>query len=307
VVENLTRQGFEIYLTDWVPPTRADTWRGFDAYVNDDLVKAVRAVQRREKTTQVSLLGYSFGGLLATIYTALHPATVKTLITLALPFDLSVGILPSYRLGYRLNPQILDLILALYGNCPAWLVKAALTLMVPTRLFLPLYLLQDLREPELATAAFPSLSSILHPSAAGAGPDLGKDRRSTKEFLALLARWLSSDIPLAGQIFRETMVEIFDNNLLLHGRFQVGGQTINLHHITCPVLNIIGEHDQVVAPEASAPLIEVIGSSDKQNLHFPTGHLGAAVSRAAHQHLWPQVGTWLKQREEKGLRCCRSA
>jgi polyhydroxyalkanoate synthase len=306
VVESLTRQGFEVYLTDWVPPTRADTWRGFDAYVNEDLVNAVRVVQHRAKTAQVSLLGYSFGGLLATIYTALHPATVKNLITLALPLDLSVGMLPSYRLGYRLNSQLLDLILAPYGNCPAWLVKAALTLMVPTRLFLPLYLRQDLCEPELATAAFPSLASILHPSAPGAGPDLDKDRQGTKELLALLERWLNSDVPLAGQIFHETMVEIFDKNLLLHGRFQVGGQTINLHHITCPVLNIIGEHDQVVPPEAGVPLIEVISSGDKQNLRFPTGHIGAAVSRVAHQRLWPQVGTWLKAHGEQEPRYRRS-
>src|SRR5215470_14590915 len=44
VIENLTHQGFEVYLTDWVPPTRADSGRGFDAYVNGDLANAVRAV-----------------------------------------------------------------------------------------------------------------------------------------------------------------------------------------------------------------------------------------------------------------------
>ena len=39
VVETLTKQGFDVYLIDWIPPTRADSWRGFDAYVNQDLAK----------------------------------------------------------------------------------------------------------------------------------------------------------------------------------------------------------------------------------------------------------------------------
>jgi polyhydroxyalkanoate synthase len=49
VVEALTRQGFAVYLTDWIPPTPNDAWRGFDAYVNSDLVHAVQCICRREK------------------------------------------------------------------------------------------------------------------------------------------------------------------------------------------------------------------------------------------------------------------
>jgi polyhydroxyalkanoate synthase len=28
VVEHLTRQGFEVFLTDWIPPGDSDSWRG---------------------------------------------------------------------------------------------------------------------------------------------------------------------------------------------------------------------------------------------------------------------------------------
>src|SRR5439155_21119435 len=73
VVQSLLNQGIDVYLTDWIPPTRADSWRGFDAYVNGDLANAVRTVQIHTGVEQVSLLGYCFGGLLTTIYTALHP------------------------------------------------------------------------------------------------------------------------------------------------------------------------------------------------------------------------------------------
>jgi polyhydroxyalkanoate synthase subunit PhaC len=45
VMANLTRQGFDVYMVEWIPPAWADSWRGFDAYVNQDLANAVRAVQ----------------------------------------------------------------------------------------------------------------------------------------------------------------------------------------------------------------------------------------------------------------------
>src|SRR6266498_3480907 len=62
VVQSLLNQGIDVYLTDWMPPTRTDSWRGFDAYVNGDLANAVHAVQIHSGVEQVPLLGYCFGG-----------------------------------------------------------------------------------------------------------------------------------------------------------------------------------------------------------------------------------------------------
>jgi polyhydroxyalkanoate synthase len=129
VVENLTQQGFTVYLLDWIPPTRADSWRGFAAYVNGDLANAVRAVQLRTGVEQISLLGYCLGGLLTTLYTALHPEAVKNLITLTLPLDMSVWEIPFYHWVDTLHPEAINLLLATYGNCPAWLIKGGFTAM----------------------------------------------------------------------------------------------------------------------------------------------------------------------------------
>jgi polyhydroxyalkanoate synthase len=110
---------------------------------------------------------------------------------------------------------------------------------------------------------------------------------------------MNSDVPLAGQLFRELMIDIFLRNRLAQSQLQLGGQTVNLRHITCPVLNLIGAHDEVVPPTASLSLRELVGSHDARTLHLPTGHLGLAVSRAAHENLWPQVVAWLREREQK--------
>jgi polyhydroxyalkanoate synthase len=271
VVESLTGQGIDLYLTDWIPPTRSDSWRGFDAYVNSDLDNAVRAVQLHAGIQQVPLLGYCFGGLLTTIYTALHPEKVASLITLTLPLDLSTREIPFFGLLDKLHPETLNLLTATYGNCPAWFIKAGFNAMAPIHHVLDKYV----------------------------GLYRNKEKQGYAEMFALFERWMNSDVPLAGQIFRETLQGIFQQNLLRQNRLQVGGKMVDLAQITCPVLNVIGESDDVVHPTSSLPLPELIGSVDKANLLFPTGHIGVVVSAAAHKKLWPHVGQWLKARSQQ--------
>ena len=95
VVQSLLNQGYEVYLIDWIPPQRSDSWRGFDAYINQDLANAVRAVQIAEGVERVSMLGYCFGALLSLLYTALHPDQISNLVTLTIPFDMARRELPS--------------------------------------------------------------------------------------------------------------------------------------------------------------------------------------------------------------------
>ena len=268
VIEGLTARGFSVYLTDWMPPTSADTWRGLDAYVNQDLVRAVQCIQNREEIDQITLLGYCLGGLFGAVYTALHSHTVKQYIALALPLDLSIREIPVYALGTGISPETIALITTTYGNCPAWLVHAGFTAMAPIHHTLGKYM--DLYRQRLR---------------AGYG-----------DTFALFERWMHSDVPLAGRLFHELCINLFRQNQLLRGQLQVGKHRVDLQHITCPVLNIIGEYDDVVHPYSSLPLLEHISSPDKQDLVFPVGHMGLAVSSAAHRELWPQVSGWLAER-----------
>ena len=267
VVQSLVGQGVDLYLTDWIPPTRSESWRGFDAYVNGDLDDALHAVQLHTGVEQVPLLGYCFGGLLTTIYTALHPEKVANLMTLSLPLDLSTRKVPLFGLLDKLRPETLHRITATYGNCPAWFIKAAFSAMAPMHHALDKYV----------------------------GLYRNNEKEGYAEMFTLFERWMNSDVPLAGRIFREVTRDVFQQNLLAQNRLRVGGEVVDLRRITCPVLNVVGEYDDVVHPKSSLPLVTLVGSGDAQNLLFPAGHVGAVVSAAAHKKLWPQVGQWLRQ------------
>jgi polyhydroxyalkanoate synthase subunit PhaC len=268
VVESLTNRGFEVYLIDWLPPTDADTGRGFDTYVNQDLANAVCAVKAHHRVTQVSVVGYCLGALLSIMYSAVHPQEVKNLVTLAVPLDMGIRNFPSYQLIDWLSESTIDGIIATYGNCPAWLLE---------NLF----------------GAMTSLYRV--------GDFLGLCPESERDHYARLypafRRWLDSEVPIAGRLFRELTVDIFKKNLLYRGEMRVGKEIVDLKRVSAALLNVVASQDVLVDPNSSLPLIDMVTSTDKTTLVFPTGHVGAAVSPEAHAELWPKIAWWLRQRD----------
>jgi len=268
VVEFLTRAGFDVYLTDWLPPNPTDTWRGFDAYVNGDLDKAIRFVRASTRTAQVTVLGYCFGALLSLVYAALHPENVRNLVTATTPFDMGVRELPVYNFVDQMTEQAMELVTRVHGNCPAWMVQSFFTAMSPVHHAIDKYV----------------------------GLYRNAERDGYAEQFDLFERWMSSDVAMAGRIFMEMSGDIFKRNLLARGQFEVGGRKVEVEQIRCPLLNVVADNDDVVHPRSSLGLIDRVSSRDRSNLTFPTGHVGAMMSGAAHKKLWPRIGAWLGER-----------
>src|SRR6266852_6197982 len=268
VIEHLVNQGFEVYLIDWIPPRADDKWRGFDAYVNQDIANAVRAIQIHSGVEQISILGYCFGALLALMYTALHGNSVKNLISLTIPLDTSVRDLPIEHLSAAMTARSAELIVDIYGNAPAWMMYSFFNTLAPTHHMLDKFV----------------------------GAYRSSSRPGYVEMFRLFERWLHSDVPMAGKIFLETSAMSRDNSLM-KGEMKVGNTVADLKKIVAPLLNVIGDRDDIVNPRSSMPLPGLVSSADKRNLHYPTGHMGAAVSSDSIKRLWPQISKWLAERD----------
>jgi polyhydroxyalkanoate synthase len=263
VVRSFLHAGFSVYVTDWLPPRSADSERGLHEYIDLDLASAVACVRRREGVAQVSMVGCCWGAMLAVIYAALYPHTVRRLVPVALPLQVCPPLVP----------EAVDYVARTYGNVPAWLIRAGLNAGVPGSAYLPLYLASELGEPVLAQSAWGPRSAL---------------RR-------VLQRWLGSDVSLAGRIFREVMQDVDWDGQLAASRLYVADRRVVLGQIRCAVLNINGECDRLAPPSSAAALVACVGSRDASNLIFPTGHLGLLVSLAAQQSLWPRVCAWLRE------------
>jgi polyhydroxyalkanoate synthase len=109
-------------------------------------------------------------------------------------------------------------------------------------------------------------------------------------------RWASDTLPLAGEYFRETTKKLMWGNELNHGTMEVGGRPVDLGRITAPFLHVTAEHDHIVPSEASAPLIDKIGSTDKEQVTMKGGHVSLVAGGNAIKRLWPKLVDWLGER-----------
>jgi polyhydroxyalkanoate synthase len=256
------REGLSVYVADWLPPRAADTERGLNDYVNDDLRHAVECVRRLERVDRIALVGCCLGGFLAAVYAALRPEDVERLMVFALPFESR----PPFA------PAAAEYLASVYGNIPAWWIRAGLNARVPDRPHLSAFIAAELGEPELAET---------------------DDRPESSAVERALEIWFGSDMPFAGRLFGEVMGNAYGMGQFAASGLTVGDKHVALGEIRCPVLSVCAENDRLVPPHESASFVRHVGSKNATNLVFNCGHLGLMVSRAAHASLWPHVGRWL--------------
>ena len=278
VVESLVAGGLDVYLIDWGAPGAGDQWNTLDRYINGYIHRCVRKVKEATGAEQVNLFGYCQGGTFAAIYTALHPEEIKNLVVMASPFGLNGAEETDGLLSLWSNPKYFDVdkLVDAYGNIPVWMLNSTFQLLKPVQNLLDKYVrfAEDLAEQRA---------------------DDGK----VEMFLAM-EKWIADGIPHPGEVYREFVKGIYQQNLLVQNRMRVGGRVVNLTKIQCPVFNIVAAQDHLVPPPMSLSFSEAVGSQQVETVTLPTGHVGLSVGSLAKKELWPRAIRWLTEHSQNG-------
>jgi polyhydroxyalkanoate synthase len=113
-----------------------------------------------------------------------------------------------------------------------------------------------------------------------------------------LEKWLYDTPPIAGETFRQWISDIYQKNLLVKNEMKLRDEIVDLSTIKVPLLNIIADEDHLVSPDCSAPLNDVVSSTDKRLMKFHTGHVGLIASLYSQNNVLPKVGQWLMARSQ---------
>ncbi|KHK93543.1 alpha/beta fold hydrolase [Novosphingobium malaysiense] len=261
-VEFMLNHGYDVYNLDWNPPRRDEAELGLCDYVDRFLPDSLAAVADVTGEEDVSLAGYCMGGTLATIHAALHPAPIRNLITLATPVDFNYMTLFQSWADKRYFD--VELLVNNLGIIPADVMLGAF----------------DLSRPANRTAGRMTLWNNMW------NDDFVKSYR-------MFDRWAAETLPLPGTYFRELITRLMWDNALVNDTLDIADRHVDLSQITCPILNIVAQHDHIVSHEATRPLMEMTGATDRQEIVSKGGHVSLVAGPAAVRRLWPHIDDWL--------------
>ena len=267
-VGHLLRHGYDVFMLDWGRPGLEDRGRTLDELIGEHLPAATARIARAGAGRDLTLIGYCMGGTMASIHAALRPDGVRNLVALTTPIDFSAP--GPHRLWA--DPRHLDAaaLVAAVGNVPASLIDLGTKLLRPVANFVEVNL------------------TMLERMAAG---------RDLTPWRAM-NQWANDPVSFPGAAFVQWIECFYQQNLLARGRLEIGGRLVRLADVEAPVLAVAADRDHLVPPAMARPLVDLVGSTDRQYTELAAGHVGLMVGSGARDMLWPTVTGWLDARSD---------
>lgn len=275
LVRNLLIRGVDLYVVDWGHPDLSDQNLTLDDYVDWYLADCVERICAEAGVSQITLLGICEGGVFCTLFASLHPDKVRNLILTITPIDFhgdevdddeSHGFINLWTRNIE-DEDIRRLVQA-FGNLPGEIMSSVFQMMTPVR-----------------TMTKYNLDLI----------EVASDDKKLLNFLRM-EKWLSDRPHHPGAAALQWLIELYKENRLVKGTFELSGQRINLANLTMPVLNIYALQDHIIPPPCSKALRQHVGTSDYTEIALPGGHVGVYVSGKSQGIVGDGVFNWLMKR-----------
>jgi polyhydroxyalkanoate synthase len=263
-IQNLLNEGLDVYLIDWGYPTGADRYLGLDDYINYYMDTALEWIRSETKTKQINLMGVCMGGTFSVIYAALHREKVKNLITLATPTEFDID-----DAGLFLWAKEIDVDKAVegLGNLPGDIANILYLLVTPVA---------------TVNKYIQFLEGVENP-------------KFVSTFLRM-EKWIFDSPDMAGEVFREWIRDLLQQNLLIKNQLILDGQKVDLRKIKCPLLNVFGKNDYLAPPSTAKPLSKAVSSKDITTIGVDTGHVGIFVGSRSYKTISPKIAKWIRER-----------
>ncbi len=268
VVESLLNEGIDVYMINWGSPDERELFNTLDDFVNYYIGVCVDQVRKDSGKDSINILGYCMGGTMSTMYTALHPEKIKSLVLMAAGIDFKndPGMLRQWADKEYFDPEK---VVEAYNCCPAEFLDGAYLWMDPVG------------------NTYSKFKNLAH----------NTDQRKFVEMFFRMEKWIHDGKDLPGPTFSKFVKELYQENKLINNELRVGGELVNLENIDMPLLTLVGEYDTLVPPESSLTINEKMKSKDTKVMKAPVGHIGLSVSSKSHSGLWPEVAEWLKKKD----------
>ena len=269
LVRYLLSKGFDIYMVDWGRPSRVEGKNTIGDYIDKYLNRGIERVMEISGSDDVNLFGYCLGALMSTIYTAAYQEKVRSLSVLTPPIDFEDdGLLTRMTDSKYLN---VDRIVQHFDHLiPASFIQAGF----------------DMKNAVGTMMSNYSLWKILW------------NKKALEGFFPM-DHWVHDNVPMSSAFWKEYITKFYVQNQLMSNSYYMNGRHLDMKGITCPLLAIAADRDDIVTPKCAEGALKIVGSKDKTMMMKKGGHVGVLMGSMARNEVWPDIYSWLSKRSER--------
>ena len=250
-----------VYALEWKAATAATRKVGIDDY----LTVIDRSIRRMGGRANV--VGDCQGGWLAAIYAALHPDRVNTLTLAGAPID--------FHAGESVISASTKLMAGTMGLAPYKALVALGGGNMPGRAVLSNFIsIQPQSEVSRQLQLLENIDDPMH-----------------VERYRVFEDWFKHTQDIPGAFYLWLVENLFWKNKLVNGDLEIGGRTVDMGAITCPLLLLAGSADHITPPPQLFAAADVVGTpeADITRRTATGGHLGLFMGRDALRQDWPPL------------------
>jgi putative long chain acyl-CoA synthase len=276
-VAAMHRSGHDPWVVDFGSPEEEEG--GLERTLSDHVLAVSECVDAVRKATgrDVHLMGYSQGGMFCYEAAAYRRGDgVASLVTFGSPVDLRSSLpiqLPQQVLSDAIQRVSRLQNTFMPSGIPSWVTQIGFVLMDPVK--------NVQQRIDFARRLYDR--------------DALQPREGMRRFLGGEA-WVA----YPGPALAEMTEQLVAHNRLLQGGFVIGGQTLTLADIACPILVFVGTVDTVAPPPAVRAIAAAAPRAAAFQVKIPAGHFGLVVGSRSSEITWPVVADWLGWCDKRG-------